>query len=187
MSIVISDQGAASNPYLNRIKIVLGDISDQEVDCIAGLLPPNLAIDGAINSSILARAGNDLDEFILEHIYQPKPGDVYAVPGFNLPCRNILFAIRPKWKSDFEREDKHLVMSVRKIMVLAKCMLQTRIAFPPLASGKNGFAKQRAARLLIQGIADRLDEPISEVRIVCPDAETLGIYTERLNAFKGRV
>lgn len=184
MSIVIPDQKAASNRYLDRIKVVQGDIAEQQVDCIASLLPTSLSISGSVNEAILAKAGQGLDAFILEHIYQPKPGDVYAVPGFDLPCRNILLAIRPKWQSDFEREDKHVIMSVRKIMVLAKCMLQTRIAFPPLASGKNGFPKQRAARLLIQGIVDRLDEPVSEVRIVCPDAETLGIYTERLNAFK---
>lgn len=187
MGKVIPDQKAASNPYLNRIKVVQGDITDQDVDCIAALLPQSLEIRGSINNALIEKAGHDLDEFILEHIYQPHAGDVYAVPGFNLPCRNIIMAVRPNWRADFEREDKHLVMCVRKIMVLAKCMLQTRIAFPPLASGKHGFGKSRAARLLIQGIIDRLDEPMAEVRIVCPDKETLDIYTERLNAFKSRI
>lgn len=183
MDIVISDAGAASNPYIDKIKLVLGDITEQQVDAIVSLIPQNLDMAGRINASILEKAGNALDDFILENMYQPKPGDVYAVPGFSLPCRNIIYAVRPNWKSDFEREDKHLVMCVRKALVLAKCMLLGTVAFPPLASGHKGFGKSRAARLLIHAILDRLDEHPREVRIVCPDQESLQIYQERLRSF----
>ena len=182
MATVISDKGQASNPYLHKIRLVRGDITGQEVDAIVSLLPPSLDFTGSINKALLNKAGQQLDEFVLENMYQPKAGDIYAVPAFDLPCRNIIFSVRPPWRSDFEREDKHLVICVRKAMVLAKCMLLPKIAFPPLASGKKGFPKQRAARLLIQGIIDRLDEQSGEIRIVCPDDETGRIYKERLTA-----
>ncbi|MFN3701446.1 MAG: macro domain-containing protein [Alphaproteobacteria bacterium] len=180
MPIHIAESDAASNPYLNRITLVHGDIAAQDVDAIVSLLPENLVIKGAINTHLVELAGHGLDDFILENIYQPHAGDIYAVPGFTLPCRNILFAVRPNWKADFDREDKHLVMCVRKAVVLAKCMLLGRIAFPPLASGRSGYGKGRAARLLIQGLLDRIDERFEEVRIVCNDIETLEIYAERL-------
>ena len=179
---MISDYSGASNAYINRIKLVLGDISKHEADAIVSLLPQNLELKGNINKSLMNAAGDDLDAFILENIYKPKAGDVYAVPAFNLPCKNIIFSVRPNWRSDFDREDKHLVMCVRKAIVLAKCMLLSTIAFPPLASGKSGYGKGRAARILIQSIIDRLDERVGEVHIVCPDKKTYDVYKERLIA-----
>ncbi len=186
MDIVISDASRASNPYINKIKPVLGDITAQDADAIVSMLPQSLEVAGSINQSILKQAGGDLDDFILENIYQPKAGDVYAVPGFALPCKNIIYAVRPNWKSDFEREDKHLVMCVRKSLVLAKCMLLNTVAFPPLGAGRKAFGKGRAARIMIHSILDRLDEHPREVRIVCADKETLGIYIERLRAYGWR-
>lgn len=182
MDIVISDHTSASNRYIDKIELVLGDICDQDVGAILTIIPTTLEYKGRINQAIVKRAGEDLDAFILENMYQPKAGDVYAVPGFNLPCRNIICAVRPNWKSDFDREDKHLVTCIRKSIVLAKCMLLGSIAIPPLASSRSGFGKKRAARLLIQSIIDRLDERIDLVRIVCSDQETLNVYKERLIA-----
>lgn len=180
MHIVISDAGKASNPYMDRIKLVMGDICEQEVGAVITLIPQSLEYTGAINKAIFKNAGEEMDEFVLDNMYKPKAGDVYAVPGFNLPCKNIIFAVRPNWKSDFEREDKHLTACIRKSIVLAKCMLLGSIALPPLASGKHGFGKGRAARLMIQAIIDRLDERVDEVRVVCNDQETFDIYKKRL-------
>jgi len=182
MDIVITDVGAASNANINKIKLVLGDITDQPCDAIISLVPQSLELSGRINTSLLKKTGPALDEFILENMYQPKAGDVYALPSFGLPAKHIILAVRPNWKSDFDREDKHLVMCVRKTVVLAKCMLLKSIAFPPLAAGHKGYGKGRAARLLIQGILDRMDERIEEVRIVCPDKTTFAEYKKRLNA-----
>lgn len=182
MTIVISDAANASNRYIDKIRLVMGDICEQDVDAIVSILPQNLEYSGGINTSILQRAGNDMDDFILDNIYKPKIGDVYAVPGFNLPCRNIIIAVRPNWKNDFDREDKHLVMCIRKSVILSKCMLLKKIAFPPLASGKGGYGKGRAARLMVQAILDRLDDRNDEVRIVCNDQDTYNIYKERLIA-----
>ena len=179
---MISDYSGASNPYINKIKLVLGDISKQDVGAVVTLIPKSLEYKGNINAALLKGAGEELDKFILDNIYQPKAGDVYAVPSFNLPCQNLIFAVRPEWRSDFDREDKHLVMCVRKSIVLSKCMLIKTIALPPLASGKGGFPKPRAARILIQSILDRLDDSVDEVRIVCPDQKTYDIYKERLIA-----
>jgi O-acetyl-ADP-ribose deacetylase (regulator of RNase III) len=180
MSKEIPDPAEPSNKYLNRIKLVRGEIISQKVDAIFSLIPQDLEFSGALNLSLSQASGQDLDAFILDNVYKPAPYDVYAVPGFNLPCRNIIFAVRPNWQEDYERNDKDLVLCVRKALVLAKCMLLTTIAIPPLAGGKKEYGQPRAARLLIQGILDRLDEKIEEVRIVCPDSETIEIYRERL-------
>lgn len=113
-------------------------------------------------------------------------GDVYALPGFGLPARHIIYAVRPNWRDDWDREEKDLILCCRKAIVLAKCMLLSRIAFPPLAAGKEGFPPDRAARYLIAGILDRLDDRLKEIRIVVPNADLYRVYLERLVALGWR-
>lgn len=182
MDIQVSESGAVSNPLLDRIRIVRGDITDQKVDAIATLIPEDLEYRGAINHAILAKAGEELDEFVLENIFQPKAGDIYAVPGFDLPCKNILFCIRPKWKNEFERNDRDLLICGRKIMTLAKCMLLDRIAIPLLGSGKNGFPAGRAARLLVQAVEERMTKQMEEIIFVAHDYDTETAFREALTA-----
>lgn len=180
MNIVIPEGAGASNPYLKRITVVQGDITEQAVDAIVTLIPTTLEYRGALNGSILKKAGAQLDDFILEHIVQPRAGDIYAVPGFGLPCAHIFFAVVPKWKNDFDRHDRDLVLACRQAIELARSMSLKSIAFPPLGSGRNGFPKARAARLMIEGISSRLNADVNEVRIVCQTKATMKIFKDRL-------
>ncbi len=180
MASVISDQGNPSNPYLERIKLVQGDITKQKTDAIVSVLPQSLEYRGGLNAAILEAAGQKLDEFVLEHIFKPRPGDIYAVPSFNLPCKNIFFAILPKWTLGFDRDDRHLLLATRKAMEITRTMCLASVSFPPLAAGKHGYPPQKAARLIVQAILERLDENFDEVRIVSPDVEVLKLFYERL-------
>lgn len=169
-----------TNPFINQIRLIEGDIATQDVDAIVSLIPQNLEFSGRINTHLMQASQANLDNFILDNIFQPMVGDVYAIPGFALPARHIIVAVRPSWRDDWDREGKDLILCCRKAMVLAKCMLLNRIAFPPLAAGKDGFPLERAARYMIAGILDRLDERMKEVRIVVPDADLYKIYLDRL-------
>ena len=180
MKLVISNSNQSSKSFLNRIQLVHGDITKQEVDAIAILVPQTLDFKGSINESVKAACGEDLDEFILENVYQPKVGEVYALPGFSLPVKHILVGVIPHFRTDFDKNDSHLSGVVRRIMELARFMLLTQIAFPPLASGKQGYPKVKAARLISQGITERLEESFDEVRIVCKEEEMLDIFEEKL-------
>jgi O-acetyl-ADP-ribose deacetylase (regulator of RNase III) len=180
MDIVITDPNRRSNPYLNRITLVQGDITRQKIDAIVTFIPQNLEYRGELNAAILEGAGGNLDAFVLENIFRPRAGDVYTVPGFDLPCAHIFFCVVPIKKDDIDRPDKYLVNATRKAMEMASSMGLKTIAFPPLGSGKQGFPKQRAARLILQGISERLDENFEEVRIVARTPKTLNIFQERL-------
>ena len=184
MDIVISDSDDVAKPFIERINVVQGDIAEQDVGAIATVLPRNLDFSGGINGSIAKAAGYDVDGFILENIYKPKPMEVYALPGGNLPARTLLVGIMPYYRAEFDRQERDLCNVVRRIMELARCMLITKIAFPPLASGRKVFPKRKAARLIVQGITDRMHDSIEEVRLVCPDEETYCIYEDRLSSLE---
>ncbi len=184
MEIVITDPKKRSNPWLNRITVVKGDITHQEVDAIVTVLPQTLEYRGAINAAILRGAGEAMDRFVLENIYKPRSGDVYSVPGFNLPCRHIFFCIVPRWRENLDMEDRQLLNACRRAVETAKEMGLMSIAFPPIGSGHRAFSGAKAARLVLQGIEERLDQYLREVRIVCPDDATLDIFRARLAAMK---
>lgn len=180
MNSVIPEAGLASNPYLNRIQIVQGDITRQETDAIVTVIPQTLEYRGAINTAIVKAAGARLDKFVLEHIVMPRAGDIYAVPGFDLPCRHVFYCVVPVWQDDFDRHDRDLVRACRVAMELARSMNLRSIAFPPIGSGKRGFPKARAARLILQGIASRLSRDIEDVRIVCQNKTTIQCFKDCL-------
>ncbi|MCC6598194.1 MAG: macro domain-containing protein [Alphaproteobacteria bacterium] len=180
MDSFISEPISPSNPYLNRIKVVQGDITRQNTDAIVTVIPQTLEYRGMLNAAILEGAGTQLDKFILEHIVMPRTGDVYAVPGFNLPCKHIIYCIVPIWKDDFDRHDRDLTKACRKAVELARSMRLRSLAFPPIGSGQRGFPKARAARLIVEVIASRLSADIDEIRIVCRTKTTMQHFKDRL-------
>ncbi len=182
MNLVISKSGQTSNPFLERINLMQGDITEQDVDAIAIIIPQTLDYRGSINLSVMEACGQNLDEFILDNIYKPKIGDVYALPAFDLPAKHILVGVMPHFRTSFDMNNGHLSGVVRKIMELARCMLLESIALPPFASGKGAYPKAKAARLICQGINDRMEESFEEVRIICPNREMLGHFDAKLRA-----
>lgn len=180
MKLLISNSGEVSKPFIERIQLIHGDITQQDTDAIAMVIPQDLKFGGSINSAINDACGYDLDEFILEHIYKPSVGEVYALPSGDLNVKHILVGVMPYYRTEFDHNDSHLSGAVRRIMELARCMLLSSIAFPPLFSGKSGFPKPKAARLVAQGINDRMQETFEDVRIVCSDEKSIEIFDRKL-------
>ena len=180
MKILISNSGEVSKPFIERIHLIHGDVCAQDTDAIAMLIPQDLEFAGSINNAIREAASYDLDEFILEHIFKPKVGEVYALPAGDLKAKHILVGVMPYYRTEFDVNDSHLSGVVRKIMELARCMLLTSISFPPFYSGNKGFGKPKSARLVSQGINDRMQETFEDVRIVCSDEKMIEVYDKKL-------
>ncbi|MGB4057370.1 MAG: macro domain-containing protein [Alphaproteobacteria bacterium] len=186
MTLVITDPKKASNPYLDRIRMVRGSIAEQGTEAIVTFIPQSLEYRGEINAAILKGAGERMDRFVLDNIYKPRIGDIYTVPGFDLPCDHIFFCIVPIKRSDIDRPDRYLLNACRRAMETASMMGLKTISFPPLGAGRRGFPKPRAARLILQAISERLDENIEEVRIVARTDKTLDIFRERFRSIGGQ-
>lgn len=142
-----------------------------------------------LNRAVVAAAGTDLDDFILENIYKPHAGDVFALPAFALPIKHIFCAIRPDWDTSLGFEDRDLTRCYRHAVELATRVGITRVAFPALGTGGRGQPLPRLARLGVNGIMDRLTENIEEVRIVCNRDDTVGAFYDRLRkgGWRGKV
>lgn len=182
MKVVISKSGEVSKPFIERINLIQGNIVDQDTDAVAMVIPQNLDFSGSLNDSIADAVGYNLDGFILDNIFKPRAGEVYALPAGDLNAKHILLGIMPYYRTDFDRKESDLLGVVRRVMEVARCMLLTSVSIPHLASGKKGYPKPKAARLICQGINERMQESMEEVRIVCPDAKSVEIFDAKLSA-----
>lgn len=180
MPFLIADRARRSNPLLQNLRVVQGDITAMDVDAILTFIPETLEYRGALNEAIHDAAGQAMDDFVLDHIYKPKPGDIYAVPGFNMPADHILFGITPDWRADFERDDRDLLNCVRAAMMQARAMELETLAIPMVASGNHGFPKPRAARLIVKATIERLSEDIGQIIFVGLNDEDTALWQERL-------
>lgn len=184
MELVITKSGHASKPFLERLELIHGDITQVKADAIATVIPQNLEFKGHLNTALQRAAGYNLDEFILEHIYKPRIGEVYAIPAGHLQAKHILVGIMPQFKNDFEMTESYLSGSVRKIMELARCMLLKSVAFPPLCMGRKAYPKPKGARLIVQGIMERMEESFEEIKIVCDAPDKYEIFQGKLAQYK---
>lgn len=144
------------------------------------IIPQNLSFEGQISAALNDACGYDLDEFILNHIYKPRSGEVYALPGGDLPARHIFVGVVPRYRSKFDMKESDLAQITRKMMELGRCMLLNSLAFPAIGSGKGMFPKAKAARLIIQGVSERMEETIEDVRLVCHSTETEKVFEQKL-------
>ncbi|MGH1403082.1 MAG: macro domain-containing protein [Alphaproteobacteria bacterium] len=180
MKLLISNSTASAKSFLDRIQLVQGDIAQQKVDAICTVIPQNLAFRGRLNESLNQTCNGQLDAFILDNIFKPRAGEVYALPAFGLEARHILVGVVPAYRTNFDMKESDLAGIVRKMMELARCMLLSSIAVPPIMSGKKGFPKAKAARLICQGVSERMQESFDEARIVCNDPQMIDIFTRKL-------
>jgi len=169
---------------IGRIVVKRGDITkESDVDAIVTTIMTDMDVSGRLNQSLILAAGQEFDEFILNNIFKPRPGDTYVTPGFNLPVKNVIFVVTPVWHDNFAKEDVYLLRCYRHALEMARNMGLKKIAFPALGTGTQGYAHDRAARLAIHGIMDRIQEDIDEVRIVCNDERVYEAFLDRLKKY----
>jgi O-acetyl-ADP-ribose deacetylase (regulator of RNase III) len=159
------------------IELVLGDITDQDVDAIANAANPTLLGGGGVDGAI-HRAGGPA---ILEEcrgLGGCEPGDAKASGGGNLPARYVIHAVGPIWCGGGEGEAELLASCHRRAIELADELGCRSVAFPAISTGAYGYPVELAAPVAIAAATEaRTAHPGVEVaRFVFRDEQTLAVY-----------
>ncbi len=179
----ITEPSVKTNPdLLEKIKLVQGSIWDQtDVDGLVFFMTLGLGWDGTLNQKLLEKAGQALDDYVLEHVYKPKAGDVFDIPAFDLPYKRLFLMLLPFWKDGIGSEEKALIKGYRRIVDLAGKADIKKLAIPAMGvQQRKKFPHKRAVRLSLNGIIERLPDDMEEVRIVSKNPEVSRLYQERL-------
>lgn len=168
---------------IKNVNVLLGDIMVQETESIVCFLSPDMEWEGSLNQKILAAAGDDFDTYVLDHVVDAKPGEVYAVPGFNLSFKTILLAINPVWEDALQQEDRELMRCYRGVI---DCMIDEgvkTVSVPAMGKGQRRFPHARAARIAMRAFHDYMDPRIEEINMVCYDQTIFEIYKDRYDRY----
>ena len=137
------------------IELVLGDITQQEVDAIVNAANPSLLGGGGVDGAI-HRAGGPA---ILEEcrgLGGCEPGEVKVTGGGNLPARYVLHAVGPVWHGGDSGEPELLAACYRRAIELAAEHGCARVAFPAISTGVYGYPLDAAAQVAIAATRDAL-------------------------------
>jgi O-acetyl-ADP-ribose deacetylase (regulator of RNase III) len=164
---------------MKRIKIVLGDITQERVDAIVNADNNSLLGGGGVDGAIHRAAGSGLLAEC-KKIGGCPTGEARITGGYDLPARCVIHTVGPIWHGGFEDENEMLARAYRSCLELAAQQGVKSIAFPAISAGAYGFPMERASRIAVREIARFLkdDESIETVVLVCFGEEARRCYQE---------
>jgi O-acetyl-ADP-ribose deacetylase len=165
------------------IELVLGDITEQDVDAIVNAANPSLLGGGGVDGAI-HRAGGPA---ILEEcraLRGCQPGDAKATGAGALRARHVIHAVGPIWHGGELGEPELLASVHRRAIELAAELGAETVAFPAISTGAYGYPVEQAAPVAIRATQDALSAhpSVRAARFVFRDEATLGSYRAALDS-----
>jgi O-acetyl-ADP-ribose deacetylase len=170
------------------IELVLGDITQQEVDAVVNAANPTLLGGGGVDGAI-HRAGGPAILAECRCLGGCEPGDAKASGGGNLPARYVIHAVGPIWRGGGEGEAELLASCHRRAIELADELGCRSVAFPAISTGAYGYPVELAAPVAIAATIEALAAyPAVELaRFVFRDEQTLAPYRDAHDGRSDRV
>ena len=149
-----------------RIRIVQGDLLQQEVDGLVHATVPSLTLD----DELAKRAGPTLKRACTE-IGWCDVGTAIITEAGRLPYAKVIHVVGPRWGEGSERGK--LANATWDTLRLAEANKLKSIALPAISVGPMGYPVENAAKTILGEIIDFTFEPLKSLRtvIICLASE----------------
>ncbi len=175
-----------------KIRILRGDITDQETDVIVNAANSNLMGGGGVDGAIHRRGGSKIREEcrkirILEWPNGLQTGKAIITSGGNLKARHIIHTVGPIWQGGMNREPELLAEAYRNSLRLAVSKRLKTISFPSISTGAYGYPIEKASRIALSTVKDFLEthDKLEEIIFVLFSQHDLEIYRESVEEIFG--
>lgn len=167
----------------DRISVVKGDITMQQVDAIVNAANATLLGGGGVDGAIHRAAGPSLLEECRALGGCPT-GEARITGAYALACSFVIHTVGPVWQGGDAEEDLMLEACYRNSLKLARDHGIRTIAFPAISCGVYRFPVDRAARIAIGTTVDFLAKDISyrHVLFVCFEDRALRAFRDAKHA-----
>ena len=167
------------------LKLVLGDITERDVDAIVNAANSRLQHGGGVAGAIVRKGGQIIQDESDMIGFVPV-GSAAITSAGRLKARRIIHAVGPRiGEGD---EDNKLRSAVQSVLKLASSEGLKSISMPAISSGIFGFPKDRCARILVHESGGFLrDEPktsLEAVEFCIFDEETLGHFKREFDGLR---
>ena len=159
---------------LVKLRLVLGDITSQDVDAIVNAANSSLLGGGGVDGAIHRAAGPDL----VQHcrlLGGCKTGQAKITPGFRLTARWIIHTVGPVWRGGAQGEPELLASCYREALARADEVDARSVAFPAISAGIFGYPIELAAEVAINTVT-ATPTAVQEIRFVCFNDATFQAY-----------
>ena len=153
---------------IDRLQVVEGDITRQEVDAIVNAANTSLLGGGGVDGAIHRAAGPELLEECRKLNGCPT-GQAKITRGYRLPAKWVIHTVGPVWRDGKRGEDDLLASCYQSCFALAGQHGIRSIAFPSISTGVYGFPMDRASRIAAAETKSFLDgnRSVEKVILVC--------------------
>ncbi len=165
-----------------KIDIVQGDITKQQVDAIVNAANTTLLGGGGVDGAIHRAAGPELLEYCRKLNGCPT-GEAKITPGFKLLAKYVIHTVGPVWHGGNHNEDLLLARCYQNSLKLAAENRVRSIAFPAISTGVYSFPLEKATKVAIKEVTNFLEknDQVDKVVFVCFDMNTYKVYNLLIN------
>jgi len=156
-----------------RVRVIVGDITKQDVDAIVNAANSSLLGGGGVDGSIHRAGGPEILEECREirrtRFPQGLPtGEAVITTGGKLPALYVIHTVGPVYGEHGGREAELLANCYHNSLTLAVEKNLTSIAFPAISTGVYAYPLEEAAEVSSKTIENFLstDRQLKEVRLV---------------------
>ena len=164
------------------IRLLQGDLTTLDVDCIVNAANENLMPGGGVCGAIHQAAGEGLAQEC-KRIGHCGVGEARITKGYHLIAKHIIHTVGPVWHGGEHGEDQYLFNCYKKSLLLATHHNIETIAFPNVSTGIFGYPKELAAQTAIAAVKQHQNSgrSLKEVTFCCFDHDNYRQYDLLLN------
>lgn len=162
---------------MNKIQVLLGDITKMKTDAIVNAANTSLLGGGGVDGAIHRAAGPGLLAECRTLNGCPT-GEAKITQGYNLQAKYVIHTVGPVWHGGHRQESELLASCYHNVLKLAAQYHLKSLAFPAISTGVYGYPPDQAAEIAVREVKGFLknNDGIELIVFVCFDASTIEIY-----------
>ena len=164
-----------------RIEVVQGDITKQQVEAIVNAANNSLLGGGGVDGAIHRVAGPEL----LEECRKLKgcpTGEAKITRGYRLPAKWVIHTVGPIWRGGNYKEDEYLTHCYQSCFTLLEKHRLKTVAFPSISTGAYRFPLECATKIAVNETINFLKRNnfVKKIIFVCFNIRVYDCYIAEL-------
>lgn len=167
--------------WMQRVKILQGDITREKVDAIVNAANSSLLGGGGVDGAIHRAAGPELLAECRTLGGCPT-GSARITRGYKLPAKHVIHTVGPVWHGGSQGEPQLLQNCYHSVFDLLEAHDLRSVAFPAISCGIYGYPIAQAARIALQAIRSFLErnQTVERIAVVCYTSDIYEAYLAAL-------